>query len=207
MADFTLERPHPPPALFEIDGLPFSPDASAVEWIRSTFLSEESPLYNSSHDHLRNADIGVLWTSVPNAKNMIQIAAQAEKPFFQGNKWSKARQAQQMTSWFGFMPDFVITVSADYARECDDASWCALIEHELYHCAQDRDEFGIPKFNQQGRPLFAIQGHDVEEFVGVVRRYGSGSAAGQTQALVDAANAKPLIARADITKCCGTCAL
>ena len=67
-----------------------------------------------------------------------------------------------------------------------------------------KDEFGAPKFNQQtGRPSFTMRGHDVEEFVGVVRRYGA-EATG-VRALVDAANAGPEIAAADIAQCCGTC--
>jgi hypothetical protein len=56
------------------------------------------------------------------------------------------------------------------------------------------DEFGCPKFNRQtGLPVFGMIGHDVEEFVGIVRRYGAGSAAGRTRDLVAAAKKKPEI--------------
>ncbi|WEX86485.1 putative metallopeptidase [Sinorhizobium garamanticum] len=56
-----------------------------------------------------------------------------------------------------------------------------------------------------GRPIFAIRGHDAEEFVGVVRRYGADAAA--VRAMVDAANQKPEIARVQIAHACDTCQL
>jgi hypothetical protein len=49
-----------------------------------------------------------------------------------------------------------------------------------------------------------MRAHDVEEFVGVVRRYGAGE---QVQKLVDAAQMPPEVARLDIARSCGTCLL
>ena len=63
----------------------------------------------------------------------------------------------------------------------------------------------MPKFTQDGRPSFAIRGHDVEEFVGVVARYGA-TAAGVSE-MVEAASRGPTIALADIAGVCGTCSL
>lgn len=102
------------------------------------------------------------------------------------------------------VPDFIITIDAAWWLQASDAEACALVEHELYHCAQDRDEYGAPKFNKQtGRPVFAMRGHDVEEFIGVVRRYGADAAG--IRALIEAAEAGPEIAAASIAQCCGTC--
>lgn len=90
--------------------------------------------------------------------------------------------------------------------ECSDAEFCALIEHELYHASQERDAFGAPKFSKStGKPVFTLRGHDIEEFVGVVRRYGA--EATHVKALVDAANAGPEIANVRISQACGTCQL
>ncbi|WP_420376855.1 putative metallopeptidase [Sinorhizobium medicae] len=50
-----------------------------------------------------------------------------------------------------------------------------------------------------------MRGHDVEDFVGVVRRYGADAAG--VRAIVDAANRPPEIARANIAHACGTCQL
>lgn len=70
-----------------------------------------------------------------------------------------------------------------------------LVEHELYHITQATDDFGAPKFNKEGQPVLKLRGHDVEEFVGVVRRYG---ASVEVQELVDAANRPAEVAQLNI---------
>jgi putative metallopeptidase len=98
----------------------------------------------------------------------------------------------------------VMTFDASYASICSDAQWCALVEHELSHCGVERDVYGAPKFRKStGMPAFTLRGHDVEEFVGVVRRYGA--AAAGVQAMIDAAAGGPTITQADIDFACGNC--
>lgn len=200
-------RPHPPEATFDQATAPaFIPAPDLAAWAKATFILAGAPLLNDDHAHLAEAEIGFLWTSVTATRHMNAIAGQAEMPRFQGSKWSKARQEQQMESWFGLLPDFVITLDARYAAQCDDVTFCALIEHELYHCGQEIDKYGAPKFSRStGLPCFAIKGHDVEEFVGVIRRYGVGAGAGQTLAFVEAAQRGPEIGKAKVTGACGTC--
>lgn len=207
MAKNPIGRPMPPVELFEPTGAPsFVPAPDLAEWATATFIAEGAPLQNVDHAHLVDAEIGFLWTSVMATRHMNAIVGQAEMLRFQGSKWSKARQEQQMTEWFGDLPDFVITIDARYAAQCDDVTFCSLIEHELYHCGQEIDQYGAPKFSRStGLPVYAIRGHDVEEFVGVVRRYGVGAAAGQTLALVEAAQRGPEIGKAKVTGACGTC--
>ena len=79
-----------------------------------------------------------------------------------------------------------------------------MCEHELSHCGVERDAFGAPKFRKAtGLPAFTLRGHDVEEFVGVVRRYGA--AAAGVQAMIDAAADGPTVAQANIDFACGNC--
>nr|WP_172685678.1 putative metallopeptidase [Sinorhizobium meliloti] len=81
----------------------------------------------------------------------------------------------QVKQWFGFVPDFIITLDAEYCRAC-------------------------------GAPVFTIRGHNVEAFVGVVRRYGANAAG--VRVIVNAANRPPEIALAKIiAHACGTCQL
>ncbi len=182
----------------------FEPAEDLREWIVSTFIDPDGELANPDHQHLADAEIGVLWTNVGNSRNMRSVIGQAEiMPPMAMGKWQKARATQQVEDWFGAVPDFLLTFYAPAASTMDDASFCALVEHELYHCAQKRDAFGMPKFGQDGRPSFAIRGHDVEEFVGVVARYGA-SASGVAE-MVEAANRRPTVATADIAGACGTC--
>ncbi len=204
-----MNRPMPPADIFEIEaGDQFIPALDIVEWARSTFISEGATIENPEHSHLQNANLGALWTNVENSKRGMRVIGMAEPGLPQGamGKWSKARAERQVMDWFGMVPDFLITLDAHWWMQASDAEACALVEHELYHCAQQLDDFGAPRFNQQtGRPVFGMRGHDVEQFVGVVRRYGAGAAG--VQAMVDAANAKPEIADVKIAQACGTCRL
>ncbi|HHP1741547.1 TPA: putative metallopeptidase, partial [Klebsiella pneumoniae] len=62
-----------------------------------------------------------------------------------------------------------------------------------------------PKFNKEtGMPVLKLRGHDVEEFVGVVRRYGASK---DVQEMVDAANRPAEVAHIDVARACGTCML
>lgn len=198
-------RPLPPECMTDIEER-FEPDDDLREWIISTFIAPDGDLANPDHAHLADAELGVLWTNVANTKAMRLVIGQAEQmPPMAMGKWQRARAVQQIEEWYGQVPDFLLTFYAPAASTMDDASFCALVEHELYHCAQKRDQYGMPKFTQEGRPSFTIRGHDVEEFVGVVARYGA-TATSVTE-MVEAANKRPSVALADIAGACGTCAL
>jgi hypothetical protein len=121
---------------------------------------------------------------------------------FRVGGWQKARQEQQMVEWFGRVPAFLITLSADYCATCSDADFCALVEHELYHIGHALDPYGAPAFDKQGRPKLRIVGHDVEEFVAVVARYGPSA---DVRRLVAAAGTAPAVPRLDIARACGCC--
>lgn len=204
-------RPYPPEELATLSDMEmldrFAPAPDILQWIEETFLDEDSELFNADHAHLRDAALGVLWTNCDNSRNMRSIIGQAElMPPMAMGKWQRARAVQQIEEWFGGMPDFLITFSAPAAHGMDDPSFCALVEHELYHCAQKMDRYGMPAFNKEtGAPIFAMRGHDVEEFIGVVARYGADASG--VSAMVEAAKAGPTIGRASIAGVCGTCSL
>lgn len=203
------QRPKPPDLLFDAGSWfkRFIPADGVLEWVHETLLTEHSPLYNADHFHLKDADLAFLWAAQENTSKMRRIVGQCEEVTFRAGTWQKGRQEQQMHEWFGRVPTYLITLDAFYANECSDVEWCALIEHELYHIAQRTDEFGAPAFTKDGLPKLGIRGHDVEEFVGIVRRYGVGAAAGDTAKLVAAAQKAPEIDGFNIAQACGTCLL
>lgn len=202
-----IRRPRPPEEILSgLSSKSFLPSPELGEWARATFIESGSPLENTEHAHLQQAEVEFAWTNEPNSRHGRVILAQCElMPPMAMGKWARSRATQQMSDWFGQMPDFLITISAEVGEIMDDVSFCALVEHELYHAAQDTDEFGMPKFSKKtGRPVFAIRGHDVEEFVGVVDRYGM--AGEKMRELVEAANRGPSIEASTITAACGNCA-
>jgi hypothetical protein len=201
-----MNRPMPPSALFDFEqGDQFVPAPEIVDWALATFINEGATLENPEHAHLQNAVIGALWTNVANSKNGRSIVGQCElgDPMAMG-KWAKAKARIQVEQWFGQIPDFILTFDAGYTAECSDIEWCALVEHELLHAAQERDMFGAPKFSaSSGRPVLGIRGHDVQEFTSIVRRYGADAA--HVREFVDAANGRPEIGHANAAHACGVC--
>lgn len=199
-----MSRPIPPAELLESPFLVLRPAPEVWEWIQQKVLAETSSIHNPEHAHLIDANIGVLWASSGFAKQGRVVLGQAEQVMFRAGGWQKARQEQQIRDWFGEVPDYLITLAADYCAECTDAEFCALVEHELYHIAQATDQYGAPKFTQEGLPKLQMRSHDVEEFVGVVRRYGPSH---DVQQLIDAASRPPEVAKINIARACGTCLL
>ena len=198
-----MQRPHPPFDMRE-SGHRFEASPELNEWCRESFISDGGTVANPDHAHLREASIGFLWTNVENVKRGRMVLGTCQLVTNSGDKWTAGRSTQQLEEWFGDLPDFLITIYAPAAAEMDNASFMALIEHELYHAAQKTDEHGSPMFsNMTGEPLWAMRGHDAEQFIGVVARYGA--EASMVEALVEAANAGPTIARARISVACGSC--
>ncbi|WP_293797254.1 putative metallopeptidase [uncultured Pantoea sp.] len=206
MADDEIVRPTAPASLLEEfqPHIMLIPAREVLEWINQQILSQDGHLHNPDHAHLIDANIRVMWASSAFTKKGRNVLGQTEEVAFRAGGWQKARMEQQMHEWFGEVPDYIITLAADYCAECSDAEFCALVEHELYHIAQKVDEFGSPEFTRDGLPRLTLRGHDVEEFVGVVRRYG---ASGEVQELIDAASQPAEVAKLNIARACGTCML
>lgn len=201
-------RPMPPQDLADqLLDLTFRPAPELRAWAFSTFIDPGAPLRNQDHDHLRDADVAFLWASSGFVKQGRRVVGTAEDTQYlsQGSAWKKGRAEQQMCEWFERMPDFLITIDAFYWREAADADACALIEHELYHIAHKADEFGEPAYTRDGEPRLAIQGHDVEEFVGVVRRYGIGDPDSSLARLIIAAASGPTVQPLQVAHACGVC--
>lgn len=200
-----MKRPLPPSDLPYYTPA-FAPDQDGLgEWAFNTFINEDGPLCNEDHAHLRSAVIGWLWTSAPASNKGRTILGEAKMITPPQEKWGKAMSDYQIRQWFGRVPDFLITISAFHATEMDDASFCALVEHELMHCGQALDAFGSPRYRRDGSSIFALRPHDVEEFVGIVARYGA--RASGVEAMVAAAMQKPTVGLAEIAGACGTCKL
>jgi len=200
MASAKTQRPRPPSHPDGRSGFYPAPELSV--WVEQTIFAKGGALYNPDHAHLIDADLAFLWAPTAFEKAGRTVLGQAEQVMFRAGGWQKARQEQQMMEWFGRVPGFLITLAADYCAGCTEAEFCALVEHGLYHVGQSKDPYGAPAFDKLGRPKLRIVAHDVEEFVGVVARYG-GSA--DVQRLVAAAAQTPAVQRLNIARACGCC--
>lgn len=181
------------------------PAVGLRDWIIKTFIEEDGPLFNIEHRHLLWARFECLWAAAAYPKQGRTVLGLCEEVSFRVSGWARWRQEQQLQEWFGDVPDYLITLAADYCRDASEAEFCALTEHELYHIGHKHDAFGAPEFTKDGMPKLYIRGHDVEEFVGVVRRYGVGDPDSSLARLVKAARAKPEIPSIQLQHACGTC--
>lgn len=201
-----VPRPMPPATLLNSGEAVFAPAPDVWTWAHAAFVAPGAPLSNQDHRHLRPARIGVLWTNVPNTRQMRRVVGMAEAPHPPRTAWgAEALAAWLCDEWFGPV-DFRLYFDAAHAATLDALGWCALVEHELYHCGQRRDRWGAPRFSRStGRPVYGLRGHDAEEHVGIVRRYGAGAAAAGVRELVEAAARPPEIAAVKASGVCGTC--
>lgn len=184
----------------------FAPAPEIYEWLQLTILNESSPMYNPDHEHLvGNNALAFMWAETTFHRHQMQVLAQAELVAIRDGGWRGLRQESQLEQWFGVenIPKAIITIAAPPARDLDDRSFCALIEHELYHLAHKHTHMG-PCYDPEGRPVLVMRGHDVEEFFGVARRYGGTQ---QVCTLVKIAQSKPEMSQLNISQACGTCLL
>jgi hypothetical protein len=198
-----LTRPMPPEGVF--DALPgFTPAPELAEWSRATFIEWGGALHNEEHEHLEAMQLGFLWASAlcdmkgRRVLGTCEIVGQGER-----KTWAAQRHAVQIKGWFNTLPDFIITIDATAALTMNDRAFCHLIEHELYHAGQAKDDAGEPRFDKRtGAPVPALREHDFEDFIGTVVRYG---AANETlAALIKAAQAGPSVDDEDLWMACGT---
>lgn len=208
-------RPFPDPELRQRGGYTWA-DEELGEWVRTTFLEEGGALANPDHEHLLDADVAFAWTTSDwNRAGGNAVIGLAELGTYLPGRtggWVKDRTAQALGGLLGrsggrSLPDFLVTLSAGFATFASHAAFCALVEHELYHCAHATDQYGMPKWTRDGGRVWGIRRHDVEEFVGVVARYGAEASGPGVAELVAAANAGPTIEAAKIGRGCGVCLL
>lgn len=206
-------RPFPPQDLIdkaeEDEAIRLAPAPDLMNWVITNFLTIGGPLHNPDHDHIaellhdNEEFLACAWASSACVAKKRMVLGQCEKVMFNQGGWKKARQEQQMRDWFGYVPVYLITIDASYCDQATDRDFCALIEHELYHIGVERDEDGEALYSDMtGLPKHYLAGHDVEEFVGVVKRWGADES---VKRLLEVAKQAPFVSEVNISKCCGTC--
>lgn len=69
--------------------------------------------------------------------------------------------------------DFIIILNREVWEDLEfgEDRKRALLDHELCHAAGAYDKDG-PKYDERGRRVFRVRGHDIEEFHIIVKRHG-----------------------------------
>jgi hypothetical protein len=205
-----IARPLPPRSLLESAAGLFVPAPEVSHWQRETLISEMSPLYNPEHLHLLSADVGVLWTN-----NELKVrgdvkAACALMPSQKGmGKLDKDLWSFMMRTFFRSEPDFLIVINAEQAHMCSDRSWARLNNHELAHCGQEKDGYGVPLFHKDSfLPKYRMRGHDHEFFTSDLR-FGAREVLGAeaVDMILKSELEGPEVEEENISRMCGTCAL
>lgn len=208
-------RPFPPTELLDQaeqeEAIRLAPAPELKEWVVKNWLTVGGELHNPDHDHIaellhdNEQFLAFAWASSAAVAKKRMVLGQCEKVMFRAGGWQKARQEQQMRDWFGFVPQYLITIDATYCEQANDRDFCRLIEHELYHIGVERDEDGEVIYSDHtGLPKHYLAGHDVEVFFGEIRQHGVDSS---VQRLLDIAKNAPFASETNIAACCGNCVI
>lgn len=126
---------------------------------RDIYLRAQA-LVDEHHDHLRAAHIALAWKLgwKPNPDGRLKLG--------------ECRRASELdVKLHGF--DFVILLNREsWIEDLSPEQQDALLDHELSHAVPQIDEDGDQKVDAEGRLLWRIRGHDLEEFHDVVARHG-----------------------------------
>lgn len=127
--------------------------------------------------HLLDGEPIVEWLfkEIPTVRNNREILGTVYMPSVQG-------QLKPLFEWFmfkewGYIPDYLVVLDDGYWEGASSKEREILVYHETCHMIIKTDQYGAPMFDKDtGVPKWALAGHDVEEFVKVVKRYGAHNA-------------------------------
>lgn len=130
------------------------------------------------HKHIKENELLIeyLIDSGMEKKGGKRVLATVHQPMVQG----KLRRLfdQLLLDWFELEDgrlDYLIVIDGEFWRDASDREREALMYHELCHIKQALDDFGSPRFNNEGKPVMMLVDHDVSAFNAEVERYGAWS--------------------------------
>lgn len=180
------KRPFPSAALFEEDlGGAFARAKDVEEWVKEHFIDPGGVFFSETHEPLADAYVGVLWATKEVKRKGVALIGTAEMPSRSVGHMSgfaKELWLWQMRRWFATedepdkIPDFLITLNATWAAECEDVEFCAGCKHEVLHCRQatvDGTADGSLWFKRDGSRVWTIWPHDAETFVEIAEDFGA----------------------------------
>lgn len=131
----------------------------------------------AEHSHLQDATIGYMFRDdelTRHGKVTVAEAILLERLLPSDKRWSRFVKwsIRHHVLKTAMLPDFLVLIDRNLWEGFDAGQKLALVDHELLHCSQAKDEDGSDKFHKDGRPVWSVRGHDVEAFGGEVTRNG-----------------------------------
>ena len=156
---------------FGIAGEPGAPDSPESD---PRIIAERLVNECERFAHLKEGDARLVFVfrGFTKAKAGKDILGSIHIPRFQG-------ELASLASWLldtvlrGANPDFLVILDWKFWYDATPLQREALVFHELCHTAHAHDREGELRYDSNGRPVFEMQGHDLEEFRDVVARYGA----------------------------------
>jgi len=133
-------------------------------------LVEEEDLFRDLR--VGEAVIMAVFRAFPLVKQARTIIGTMALPRWQGSMGPMAEWLLA-TACGGIVPDFILTIDLVWWNLAGPREREALVFHELCHCMHAVDKDGELRFTDDGLPVWAIRGHDLEEFRAVVEKYGA----------------------------------
>lgn len=182
--------------LLRYTGYGFARDLALEQFVRTEFLSRDGLFFDAEHGHLGSEPgrVGFLWAAGDNVDKGSVKAGTCQLVRPPQAKWSAQRAHYLLLTLFdGYLPTYLVTLSAPICAEYTDREFFALIDHELSHTAVAKDPWGAPRFSDAtGLPVWATRPHDAETFVGTTERWGADATG--TRALIAAGLKEPRFA-------------
>jgi hypothetical protein len=150
-----------------IDDVTLHPDHDPRE------IAAELVATDPDHAHLRLGSVNILFLFRRDPKftqDKIELGS-LSLPVFQGKTGALAKWL--MIRSFGALPDFVMILDQTFWDQAPREQKVALVDHELTHAIVARNKNGEERFGDDGRPVWAIKPHDLEEFDRIVAKHGA----------------------------------
>lgn len=135
-------------------------------------IAEKLVANEPSHADLKAGEVSVLFVlrTEPKVKlDKVELGSLA-LPQFGGKLGAMAKWL--MIQQCGHLPDFVMTLDHSFWTQATPEQRLALVDHELTHGTIAKDKHGELRFGDDGRPVWTIRPHDIEEFDSIVERHG-----------------------------------
>ena len=128
-------------------------------------------VFKETFEHLQDSQIGYLFTGCEIVTKGSRKSAYAIMPTAMGQ--NRRIYVWALEKAFGVYPDALIVADIEIWEELTEPQRVALVFHELRHLAHSHTKAGEPRYDEEGKPVLEVVGHDVEEFLDVADTFGA----------------------------------